>query len=472
LVKTPLDRYPPQVTPATPLLEAIALMSQGGVSATGQRLQRTSYVLVTESEQLVGIVTERDIVRLTAQGLAFAGVSVAAVMTQHLITLQERDLEHPFRALSLFRQYRIRHLPVLNQQQLVGVVTPSGIRQALQSTDLFRLLRIEEVMSTQVVSAPPVATVLDLAHLMAHHRVSCVVILKTGAPPWFNPIPVGIVTERDIVQFQGLGLDLGTLLADAVMSTPLVCLRPQDTLWTAHQTMAQMRVRRLVVADEQGGLAGIITQTSILATLDPLEMQNMITVLQRQVEQLQDERLQWLQSRTTDLEDQVAATEQQFQAIFDQAFQFIGLLEPDGTLIEANQTALDFGGIRREDIINRPFWEARWWTISPETQTQLKAAIAQAAQGEFVRYEVDVLGVDRVATIDFSLRPMLNESGQVKLLIPEGRDISDRKQAEADLQQSQQRYANLSKRPQWEFFRPMPKGTASTSIASGAKWRG
>ncbi|MGD1905730.1 MAG: PAS domain S-box protein [Leptolyngbyaceae cyanobacterium] len=443
-IETFLDRQPLRVPPGTSLLEAIALM-QGTSSNAEQSAKRTSYVLVAEDEQLIGILTERDIVKLTAQDMAFAGVTVADVMTSQLITLQERDLEHPFRALSLFRQHRIRHLPVLNQHnQLVGVVTPSSLRQALKSSDLFRLLRVSEVMSTGVVTASTQATALELAHLMARHRVSCVVIQQPGPPPLLNPMPVGIVTERDVVQFQASKLNLSTLTAEAVMSAPLACLNPQDTLWSAHQTMAQMRVRRLVVTDEAGVLAGIITQTSILATLDPLEMQNMITVLQQQVEQLQDERVQWLQDRATDLEDQVAATEQRFRAIFNQTFQFIGLLEPDGTVIEANQTMLDFGGIRREAVINRPFWEARWWTVLPETQTQLRAAIARAAQGEFVRYEVNILGADRIVTLDFSLRPILDQSGQVKLLIPEGRDISDRKWAETALRASQRRYAKLT----------------------------
>lgn len=127
-------------------------------------------------------------------------------------------------------------------------------------------------------------------------------------------------------------------------------------------------------------------------------------------------------------------SEARFQAIFNTAFQFVGLLTPDGTLLEANQTALEFGGLQRADVVNRPFWEARWWTISAETQAQLKQAIARAAAGEFVRYEVDVLGAgDRMATIDFSLKPMRNEAGQVALLIPEGRDITEQKQVAGTL---------------------------------------
>ncbi|MBD2679210.1 MULTISPECIES: PAS domain-containing protein [Nostoc] len=137
-----------------------------------------------------------------------------------------------------------------------------------------------------------------------------------------------------------------------------------------------------------------------------------------------------VQERTAALQE----SDRRFRAIFNNTFQFTGLLTPDGILLEANQTALSFGGLKLEDVVNRPFWETHWWTISPQTQEQLKQAIARAAQGEFIRYEVDVIGANnRVATIDFSLRPLQNEIGQVVLLIPEGRDITQRKQTELAL---------------------------------------
>jgi PAS domain S-box-containing protein len=140
------------------------------------------------------------------------------------------------------------------------------------------------------------------------------------------------------------------------------------------------------------------------------------------------------------LNQELQASERKFRGIFNNIFQFVGLLTLDGILLEANQTALDFGGLQLADIIDRPFWECYWWTISPATQAQLQQAIARAAQGEFIRYEVDVWGAgDRTTTIDFSLRPLRDESGTVVLLIPEGRDISEakrnevvRKQAEVD----------------------------------------
>lgn len=136
-------------------------------------------------------------------------------------------------------------------------------------------------------------------------------------------------------------------------------------------------------------------------------------------------------------EECVKQSDRRFRAIFDTMFQFMGLLTPEGILIEANQTALEFGGLRPGDVINRPFWETRWWTISSDIQTQLQAAIAQATAGQFIRYEVEVLGVgNTTAIIDFSLKPIHDETGKVVLLITEGRDITEQKRAEEQLQAS------------------------------------
>ena len=129
--------------------------------------------------------------------------------------------------------------------------------------------------------------------------------------------------------------------------------------------------------------------------------------------------------------------EQSFQAIFNSIFQFIAVLDPAGIILEVNQAALDFAGLALEEVLNQPFWQIKWWTISPATQATLKQKIARAAQGEFIRYEVDILGADnRVSTIDFSIKPVLDETGKVVQLIPEGREISELKQAREQLEQT------------------------------------
>ncbi|HEY1189385.1 MAG TPA: PAS domain S-box protein, partial [Gemmata sp.] len=128
------------------------------------------------------------------------------------------------------------------------------------------------------------------------------------------------------------------------------------------------------------------------------------------------------------------ASEERFRAIFDQTFQFIGLMSTDGTVLEANRTALAASGITEADVIGKPFWETRWWTHDPEQQDRLRAAVTRAAAGETVRFEATHPAPDgRLIRVDFSLKPFRDAAGNVTLLIPEGRDITDAKRAAEEL---------------------------------------
>jgi PAS domain S-box-containing protein len=131
------------------------------------------------------------------------------------------------------------------------------------------------------------------------------------------------------------------------------------------------------------------------------------------------------------LEEALLRSEVQFRAIFDETLQFMALLKPDGTLLEVNSKVLELGGQKSEEIINQPFWQAHWWS-SQNAQEQLKQAIASCAQGELVRYEINVCSVNQsIKTIEFSLKPIQDEAGKVVLLLFEGRDLSEGKQVKA-----------------------------------------
>jgi PAS domain S-box-containing protein len=152
--------------------------------------------------------------------------------------------------------------------------------------------------------------------------------------------------------------------------------------------------------------------------------------------------------------------EQRFRAIFDGAFEFIGLLKPDGTVIEANQTALNYIGAAASEVVGRPFWETAWWKGSAEQQGRLKATIAEAATGKFVCFEARHTGKDgTVDVIDFSLRPATDATGRVTYIIPEGRRITSRKQAEEALRESEEEFRAL--------FESATVGMAQTDLTTG-----
>ena len=138
-------------------------------------------------------------------------------------------------------------------------------------------------------------------------------------------------------------------------------------------------------------------------------------------------------------EESLRENEAKFRAVIDQSLQFIGLLNTDGILIVVNRSALEFAGVPESDVINRPFWETPWWTHSVELQERLKDAIRRAAAGETVRFEAAHTAADgHLASVDFSVKPVVDPQGRILYLIPEGRDITERKRTEEALFNSQQ----------------------------------
>ncbi|WP_066426956.1 PAS domain S-box protein [Anabaena sp. 4-3] len=304
------------LTATTPAIEAVQLMSQvrdtchlnsASVQSDVNLLnhfhhsEQASCVLVVEDNKLVGIFTEKDIVKCTAMGLDLETATLAEVMSNSPVTLKKSQFTNIFIALNLFRQYKIRHLAVVDDHNhIIGLVTPTTVRQLLQAADLLKMRSVDEVMTGEVIQAPPTASVLELAQLMTENAVSCVVITNSDSQP------IGIVTERDIVQIRALDLNIRDIQANIVMSAPLFYMRQEQSLWEAHQQMQQRRIRRLVVVGGSNELLGIVTQTSVLSVLDPLKMYETVNSLQQTVCKLETEKVEILEKQNAELERQVA----------------------------------------------------------------------------------------------------------------------------------------------------------------------
>lgn len=353
-------------------------------------------VLVVEANQLLGVFTERDIVRLTAAGITLASVKVKDVVQQPPIALKQAPSNDVFTALGLFRQHKIRHLPIVDQQnQPLGVVTHDSIRRALQPVNLLTRLRyVNDVMTTQVIHAPQTVSVLTIAKLMTEHQVSCIVICQASEvnnccpeAQGKRPKPVGIVTERDIVQFQALELDLARMLAQDVMSTPLFCLKPTDSLWLAHEEMHYRQVRRIVVTNQQAELVGIVSQTSLLQVLNPADMYGVIEILQQAVE----ERTYELKKTNQQLRHEIIER-QKAELELLQSHERLKIIVEERTaqLTQANEQL-------RQDLVERERIEAA--LRQSEAQFRQQATTLQQTLQELHSYQTQLIQTEKMSSL-------------------------------------------------------------------------
>jgi PAS domain S-box-containing protein len=122
------------------------------------------------------------------------------------------------------------------------------------------------------------------------------------------------------------------------------------------------------------------------------------------------------------------------EAVFNGTVQLTGLVDPDGTIVSINDATVAFTGTGRDQLVGSHLKHALWTDAGTEADFDVDEAIRQAAAGEPVRRETELRGTDRIATVDFSVKPVQADDGDVTLLVVEGNDITAQKQQQQHLQ--------------------------------------
>lgn len=448
-----IEKHSLMLAPDTGVSEAIALMNQ----------QRVSCALVVDNHQLVGILTARNVVKMTAEAMDINIVKVAAIMTRDPERISgSADLDI-FSVLSTLRQHKIRHLPAIDESgNILGVITQNSIRKVLQPTDLLKFQQVAQVMSDRVIHLPQTASLWEITQKMTQNQVSCIVIVDAKHDS--GTVPLGIITERDIVKFRALQLNLAEIVASEVMSTPMLPIKTRDSLWDADQLMEENGIRRLVVVNELGNLEGILTQSSLLEALDPIEMYRTIQVLQEQVnrqvielnqvnERLQEEialREQELPERSrlegelkaqnarlqTEIGDRIrveaalAQRERELRALVEHAPDLIWRLNREFRYLYANPSSENLFRIPSGEIFGKTIQELGF---PDDVVSQWIEVLQQAFEtGNEQTLECALPGLEGVKWWVARIVPELGNNGAVESILAIVREISDRKQTEQE----------------------------------------
>jgi acetoin utilization protein AcuB len=204
-------------------------------------------------------------------------MQISDVMTRHVITAP------PGMSLALAQRlmddHRLRHLPVVQEGQLVGLVSDRDIRQALPSpmttltqaerTYKMWTLAIATCMTREVVTVPPEATMVQGLRQLLAGPYGCVPVLAGGQL-------VGIVTAIDVLR--GVLMDLGGVAARqpvrAHMQYAPLTAHAEDLVSQAHHQMQRADVRHLPIVAADGTLLGLLSDRDLrqagASTLPPL----------------------------------------------------------------------------------------------------------------------------------------------------------------------------------------------------------
>jgi PAS domain S-box-containing protein len=144
-----------------------------------------------------------------------------------------------------------------------------------------------------------------------------------------------------------------------------------------------------------------------------------------------------LEERIRERTSQLQSNEAQLRAIFETSNQYQLLLDLQGRILYANTTALAGIRARAREVAGKPFWDAPWFSGTEGMREVVLNAYGAAANGESVRREMRLNLPAGERFFDFSMRPVFDQYGAVSAVLPEAVDITERRQAEEALRQSQ-----------------------------------
>lgn len=124
-------------------------------------------------------------------------------------------------------------------------------------------------------------------------------------------------------------------------------------------------------------------------------------------------------------------SEYRLRHILDNLFSFVGFCDIDGVLRECNRPPLDAAGIRRSDVVGKPFWDCYWWAHSPQVQDRIRQACEAAATGEVVRFDLPArMKDDSRMVVDLQIAPLRDKNGTIIGVQPSGVDVTQRDAAQ------------------------------------------
>lgn len=233
---------------------------------------RISSLLVMDQQSLLGIITERDLLRMLNVG-AHKDTPATEFMSKPVITVSpDTDFDE---AYSIAIDHQVRHLVVIDElRSVIGLVCDTDFRRHLDNGVLRQLDELNMIMDQNLPLLAVDESLAKALSLMQTSRSSYVVVLE-------DKRPVGILTERDIPRLlASLEKSVDLISVREVMQKPVQTVLQKSPIFGVIELMQKRRLRHIVVVNDAGQTVGMVTQHRMLERISVLLTHNKVLHLE------------------------------------------------------------------------------------------------------------------------------------------------------------------------------------------------
>jgi len=364
----------------------------------------TAAIIVVQNGNVKGILTETDLLKKTVvEARDVHRMAVAVIMSSPVETVPS-DFS-VLEASNIMEAKHIKCLPVLSENKLVGIVIQPDLALALTYYGTWR--DISEIMNKNVYGIDRKASVAEAAIIMSSRHISSLTVME-------GEQIVGILTEKNILgRVIALQKNPRNVKTEEVMSSPVINVPPNYSVFSACKTMENMNIHRLVIMEDKK-LYGIVTQTDIF-----MAIKNKLQADEDKNHRLLEESKSAIY--TTDLDYIITYANPAFTELFE-------VSDP-------------------EEFINQPFLPERFWFDPKEREqflAELKDDCFESKELTLKTSQGKKIYVTVFSTFIKDLHGETNGAQGIVYDITAKKELATLREAEEALRQSEQKWRSLA----------------------------
>jgi len=223
--------------------------------------------VLDKNKRLVGMLSRSDVMSITSSVSAIRVKGILSALPY--VATPDMDIVQTLRKMIRLDEW---YVPVIKSSQDLSYIGVLGLEhfilKALERNVARLSTPLSDVMSTQLFTCSPSDETDKVWQMMKKRSFAACPVVEKGKP-------VGIVTQQNLLESGGLlpGFEAkkGRFKAPtkifSVMKTPVVSLKPTDTVRDAAVLMLDKNIGRVPIVDDKGMLVGIVDREDIVKTL-------------------------------------------------------------------------------------------------------------------------------------------------------------------------------------------------------------